>query len=159
MTEQGKLRAKLRTLSPAEMEEMRTTLAAAGLPTEDLSHTAATFYALEENGKTVGYVGLEGHGGAALLRSVTILAEKRGLGLGRRLVEQILKMAASMGQHDVYLLTTTASEFFERLGFMRIGRDRVPAPVAATQEFTELCPATAVCMHRHLASEGERRRT
>jgi amino-acid N-acetyltransferase len=155
MSDHAAFAAKLRPLHPAELEGMRAALAAAGLPTQDLFNTAATFYALEENGKALGYGGFEAHGGAALLRSITILAEKRGLGLGRRLVEEILERAASMGQRDIYLLTTTAPDFFERLGFTRRDRDRVPSPIAATREFAELCPATAICLHRHLVSEGE----
>ena len=158
MSEDPVLAAKLRPLHPAESEDLRRRLAAEGLPTQDVANTAAIFYALEESGRTVGYGGLEKHGGAALLRSVTILAEKRGLGLGRRLVEQILERAAAMDQRDIYLLTTTASKFFERLGFVRIDRGCVPSPIAASREFAELCPASAVCMHRRLASEGKLRR-
>lgn len=159
MSERPVLPAKLRLLHPTELEQMRTSFAAAGLPAQDLSNTAATFYVLEQNGQTLGYGGLEAHGEAALLRSVTILAENRGLGLGRRLVEEILETAATIGQRDIYLLTTTVPDFFERLGFTRRDRDRVPPPIAATREFAELCPASAVCMYRHLTSEGERRKT
>jgi amino-acid N-acetyltransferase len=147
---------KLRRLRAAELERLREALAAADLPSEDLSDAAGLFYALEQNGKALGYAGLEVHGTAALLRSVVIVPEKRGSGLGRRLVEAVLECAASMGQRDIYLLTTTASDFFLRLRFTRIDRDRVPAPIAATRQFAELCPATAICMHRLLVSEADR---
>ena len=77
---------KLRRLRAAELERLREALAAADLPSEDLSNATSLFYALEQNGKALGYAGLEVHGTAALLRSVVIVPEKRGSGLGRRLV-------------------------------------------------------------------------
>ena len=125
-------------------------LAAEGLPTEDLGSAANQFYAWEEEGQVLGYAGIERHGPAALLRSVVVAPERRRSGLGRRLVEAALDRAASLGHGEVYLLTATTPAFFERLGFERIARETVPPALAATAEFSELCPASAVCMRRRL---------
>lgn len=140
----------LRRLRPAEYERLREALAAEGLPTEDLHSAANRFYAWEENGQMLGFAGLERHGPTAILRSVVVAAERRRSGIGRRLVEAVIDRAQPLGHREVYLLTTTAPEFFERLGFTRIERNAVPPPVAATAEFTRLCPASAVCMRRRL---------
>jgi len=145
----------LRRLDGGVTEQLRAALAAEKLPTEDLSNTAAVFYAFEKNGEALGYAGLEGNGEVALLRSVVVMPAKRGAGLGRSLVERVLDEAASMGYRNIYLLTATASQFFLRLAFTPIDRAAVPAAVAASREFAELCPATAICMHRLLVGEGD----
>jgi amino-acid N-acetyltransferase len=50
----------------------------------------------------------------------------------------------------LYLLTTTADQFFKRLGYQKIGRDSVPAPVRKTAEFQSICPASAICLYKEL---------
>ncbi len=142
--------AVFRRILPVEYEPMRSALAAEGLPTQDLNSAANRFFAWEEDGQVLGYAGLERHGPAALLRSVVVAIERRRSGFGRRLVEAVLDRAAALGHREVYLLTTTAPAFFERLGFERIARETVPEALTATAEFSELCPTSAVCMRRRL---------
>jgi amino-acid N-acetyltransferase len=43
----------------------------------------------------------------------------------------------------VFLLTTTAEQFFPKFGFERISRADVPASVQASVEFQSACPASA----------------
>ena len=50
----------------------------------------------------------------------------------------------------LYLLTTTAEEFFARCGYEPIDRSRVPEAIRATAEFQSLCPASSVCMRKRL---------
>ena len=142
----------LRRIRPAEYGEMRRALAAEGLPTEDLCAGSNRLYAFEEDGKVVGYAGLERHGPAALLRSVVVPRERQGSGIGRRLVTAMLAEAGRRGHREVHLLTTTAGDFFERLGFERIDRETAPAELLASAEFTRLCPASATCMRIRLAA-------
>ena len=142
----------LRRMRPAEYERLKAALAAEGLPVEDLRCAYNRFYALEEKGEVLGYAGLERRDGAALLRSVVVPPELRRSGIGRRLVEATLDQAAALGHGEVHLLTLTAAEYFERLGFERVAREDVPAGIAASAEFSRLCPASAACLRRALAS-------
>ena len=48
-------------------------------------------------------------------------------------------------------LTTTAADYFARLGFVRIDRDAAPPAIRATAQFASLCPASAHVMRRELA--------
>jgi len=54
----------------------------------------------------------------------------------------------------VYLLTTTAQQYFQRLGFETVPREAVDPAVTASAEFGDSCCATAVAMR--LALEGRR---
>lgn len=140
----------LRRIRPAEYERLAAMLAAEGLPADDLRCAYNRFYALEDGGAVLGYAGLERREGAALLRSVVVAPDRRGGGIGRRMTEALLGEAAALGHTELHLLTQTAAAFFERLGFERVPRAHAPAGIAASAQFTTLCPASAVLMRRRL---------
>jgi N-acetylglutamate synthase-like GNAT family acetyltransferase len=144
--------SKLRRIRPAEYEPLKAALAVEGLPTDDLRCAFNRFYALEEKGAVLGYGGLERRDGAALLRSVVVAPERRGSGIGRRLVEAILDKAAALGHGEVHLLTTSTADYFERLGFDRMPRERAPAGICRSAQFASLCPSSAVLMRRPLGA-------
>jgi N-acetylglutamate synthase-like GNAT family acetyltransferase len=70
--------------------------------------------------------------------------------VGRALLEAIESDAASHGIHDLYLLTTTAADYFARHGFVTIPRGQAPPAIQQTAEFRSLCPSSAVCMTKAL---------
>ena len=72
-------------------------------------------------------------------------------GLGARLVHAIETEARARGVTALYLLTTTARTFFERVGYTAHDRAAVAPSIAATTEFSSLCPDTADCLWRDLA--------
>jgi amino-acid N-acetyltransferase len=100
----------------------------------------------------VGVAGLERYGDAGLLRSLAVVPAQRRTGLGRRLVTDRLAHARDARLGAVYLLTTTASEYFPRLGFVPASRSDVPAALAASEEFARACPASAACFVRRIAT-------
>ncbi len=97
------------------------------------------------NGAIVGCAGLETYEGGGLLRSVAVSREAQKAGVGRALVAERLGAARAMSLDAVYLLTTTASDYFPRLGFVAIDRSAVAAPVATSPEFASVCPSSARC--------------
>ena len=99
-------------------------------------------------GQVVGAAALELYADAALLRSVVVDASVRGQGVGQQLTVSALALANELGVSTVFLLTTTAADFFPRFGFERITREDVPASVRASVEFQSACPASAVVMRR-----------
>lgn len=136
---------------------MRALLESAGLPAGDLTaaHLGSFRVAGGGDGRLAGGVGLEIVGGAALLRSLVVDPGQRGTGLGHALVESALELAREHGVAEVWLLTTTADRFFERLGWRRAERATAPAGIRATAEFSTICPSSSVCMVRDL--QGSRR--
>lgn len=90
--------------------------------------------------------GFEIFGKDALLRSVIVSPKYRAKGKGSELMKTVIYKANEAGIQNLYLLTTTASGFFEKFGFFRIERDAVPGTIAGTVEFATFCPDSAVCM-------------
>jgi N-acetylglutamate synthase-like GNAT family acetyltransferase len=138
---------------PAESPALAAALEAAQLPTEDLAEAGRTFFAFEQDGRPVGYAGFEFYGADALLRSVVVLPEMRGRGLGRAMTEEVLARAYELGARRAYLLTATAEAFFEHEGFTRIERDAAPPAILATRQAATIC-STAALLARPLTPHG-----
>lgn len=142
-----------RPARPVELDAIVALLGAAELPVEDLDVAKLdAFVVAAEGDACVGVVGLEIHGPNALLRSLAVEPRHRSRGLGARLVRAIETEARARGVTALYLLTTTARTFFERAGYTAHDRAAVPLSIAATTEFSSLCPDTADCLWRDLAT-------
>jgi len=129
--------------------ELAAALTAARLPSDDIQEDGRQFWrAIDEAGTVIGYGGIEGRGGDLLLRSVVVLPARRGSGLGRALIDALLREAKGAGGKRVWLLTTDAADFFGHLGFERKDRGEAPAVVTQSRQFTALCPASAMVMAR-----------
>jgi len=139
-------RYEIKPATIADAAGIGALLAAAGLPHADIALHLENFLVLRIGGELAGAVGLEIYGGDALLRSLVVAPSQRGSGTGRALVREIGALARDRGVARLYLLTTTAAEFFERVGFVRTGRGDVPASVTASKQFQGLCPSSAVCL-------------
>ncbi|WP_165614466.1 GNAT family N-acetyltransferase [Paraburkholderia ginsengiterrae] len=70
----------------------------------------------DARGSLVASAGLELLGSSVLLRSLAVSSKWRGKGIARELVTRLEDIARARGQHEVWLLTTTAQRFFERSG-------------------------------------------
>jgi len=109
------------------------------------------FVVREDDGRVVGVAGLEVHGADGLLRSVAVDAEYRGQGLAAALVEAAVERARRVSLRAVYLLTTTARDYFARHGFADCPREEAPAAIRESWEFRTGCPSTAAFMKRPVA--------
>jgi N-acetylglutamate synthase-like GNAT family acetyltransferase len=109
------------------------------------------FVVREDDGRVVGVAGLEVHGEDGLLRSVAVDGNYRGQGLAASLVEAAMERAKRLVLRDVYLLTTGASGYFARHGFVVCERDAAPEAICASWEFRTGCPSSAVLMKRPVA--------
>jgi amino-acid N-acetyltransferase len=131
--------------------QVRRLVESAGLPTADLDAAdLAHFFGCGAVDRPHGVVGLEVLGAEALLRSLAVEPGARGSGSGRALVAAAEQHARDSGVDSVFLLTTTAAGFFERLGYTRVDREIAPAAIRHTREFGEVCPASATFMVKHL---------
>lgn len=144
----------IRTAVARDLAAVQQLLTASGLPVDGVEENFAGFIVAERSNVIVGVIGIERYGAAALLRSAAVSPDARGTGLGSVLVKEILERASGQGVRDVYLLTTTAEEYFPKFGFRRAERMDVPDPVKASREFMGACPDTAVVMKRAIAAPG-----
>ena len=126
-------------------------LEASELPTADLTaaHMQHFFYSGSAE-RPQGLVGIEIHGGDALLRSLVVTPGLRSTGLGSALVRRAESHARAHGARAMYLLTTTAEHFFARRGYARLERSNAPAAIRATREFADICPASSAFMFKTL---------
>lgn len=108
----------------------------------------------ESAGNPIGVVGLEPCGTCALLRSLVVAPDWRGRGLGRTLVKAVEALARDRGFTALYLLTEEADAWFDRLGYGVVARGQAPDTIAATAQFSSLCPASAVLMYRQLGDSA-----
>lgn len=121
-------------------------LMAARLPLDGARDHLEEFLVGELGGMTCCVGGYERYGDLALLRSVAVNERWRGQGIGERLLETIKARARVRGVHRLYLLTTTAADFFARHGFVVLERSTAPAALQVSREFQGVCPASATFM-------------
>lgn len=136
----------LRDAVPADLPAVLGLLGAVELPAAGVAEHVSGFVVAAEGGALVGVAGLESHGRDGLLRSVAVVRDRRGSGLGGRLTRRVVEAARAAGLRRLYLLTTTAEDYFPRHGFRRIDRRDVSAEVQESVEFREVCADSAVAM-------------
>lgn len=138
-------------LRAGERDALMAALAKAKLPTSDIEAPGRLFWRFATDDEVpVGFGGLEVHGEDALLRSLVTLPPLRGRGFGKAMTEALEFEARLHGCRSLWLITTTAADFYQRLGYARCDRGAVPPAIAATSEFAELCPASADVLMKRL---------
>jgi amino-acid N-acetyltransferase len=138
-------------VEPNALPEVVALLQISSLPTPGVAeHFDSFLVARSEDGSLAGCVGLEIHGDVGLLRSLAVAGPARGGGLGTRLVERLFDLARSKGVETLYLLTTTAEDYFPRFGFERLAREEADPKLEASEELRGACPASAVLMRRRI---------
>ena len=147
---------EIRKATNRDLDAVEGLLSANDLPLDGVEENLSGFIVAEEAGRVIGAVGLEKFGSIALLRSAVVSNEHRGSGVGRRLVEHILERAEKDGIEELFLLTTTAEDYFPRFGFTRTTRLAVPPAVKGSAEFRGACPDTALVMTRRIATQTAR---
>ena len=118
---------RIRTANDSDLAAVERMLSASDLPLDGVRENFASFVVAEDEHEIAGAAGLEKFGSAALLRSAVVAPEHRGNGIGRLLVEHLLERAEEAGIDELYLLTTTAENYFPRFGFTRGSAGQVGA--------------------------------
>jgi GNAT superfamily N-acetyltransferase len=90
-------------------------------------------FVAEDNGVLIGHLQLVDGDGAVELKSMAVLAERRGSGVGRALVEAAVEHCRLAGASRMVVATAAADvgnlRFYQRLGFrmLRVERDAFTA--------------------------------
>lgn len=137
--------------SPVDEPWIRQLLKSCGLPQEDLPRDHFKhFIVYKEKGLILGVVGLEIFGRIALLRSLAVARRHRHRGIASQMIAKIEEYGRSQQISKLYLLTTSAEEFFAKRGYQKIDRKLAPPEIKATREFQDLCPDSSVCLTKDL---------
>ena len=142
--------AQVRAATSKDFAAVVELLQSGNLPVEDISTKLPDFFVIEDGGEVVAAIGLEPYGEHGLLRSMVVDPEYRNKSLAAVLLKRLLLHAIEQRITRLYLITTTAEKYFSKKGFVVLDRERVPASIAASREFSMLCPSTATVMIKEL---------
>lgn len=120
------------------------------LPTEDIN-PGTQLFVMEEDDSVVATVAVEYDYDTALLRSLSVSQEKRNSGIGIMLVEFIEDYVQKQGVQTIYLLTTTAEDFFLKRGYQTTDRKAVPGFIKNTSEYSTVCSSSSTVMKKMLS--------
>ena len=139
-----------RRATTSDLGSVQTLLSQSHLPLDGVAECIDKFFVAEAGDSIVGSIGMETHDGVGLLRSAAVSKPLQGRGIGRRLVEELIADATHQGISAMYLLTTTAENYFPSFGFEKIDRSGVPEALEASPELQGACPASAIVMKKEL---------
>ena len=134
--------------SGGDMDAIRRLLVAALLPSGNVEGPNQRFIVARQNGKVVGCAGLETFGEDGQLRSMAVHWTSRNSGLGTRLHGRLLFEALQAGVRNLYVVTTTAADFFGRQGYKKVLAADVPPGVVESEEYAAFVPGGGVVMAR-----------
>jgi amino-acid N-acetyltransferase len=138
-----------------DIDEVAKLLEECQLPAEGIAEHIEHFVIARSGDYLAGTIALEPAGPVALLRSLAVAAQYRGQGLATALYERIVAYAQRLGIETLYLLTLSARDFFAHRGFAIAVRSSAPEQIAATREFSTLCPDSAMFMVRDLRAGNQ----
>jgi amino-acid N-acetyltransferase len=141
---------KIVPATPNDLALVLDLLERSQLPHAGIENHLSTMLVARDDSRLVGCAAVEVYGTAGLLRSVAVDEARRGAGLGQRLTAAAVDLARSRGVTTLYLLTTTAGDFFPRFGFARIDRKDMDPVLDRSAELRGACPASAVAMRAEL---------
>jgi amino-acid N-acetyltransferase len=137
---------QFRFASSGDLPAIRALLSLYNLPDTDFHHYVNNFIVAIEKEVLIGCIGLEVYQQHGLLRSLAVRRESTGRGIGSQLIERLVSLAHQHGIQKLHLLTTSAENYFVTIGFNKEDRKKAPPEISQTQEFSTLCPASAIYM-------------
>jgi amino-acid N-acetyltransferase len=128
------------------LNRVQALLRSNNLPFEDCGDHLSNFIGIVQEKQIIAIGGFEHVGRFALLRSVAVDAQYRGLGLGSSLIQKILGKLTLLKIEAIYILTETGDQYFSQFGFKVVERDKLPVEIQTTQQCQALCPAFAIAI-------------
>jgi amino-acid N-acetyltransferase len=141
---------RIERATPQDVPAVEELLAAADLPLDGAAEALTLGVVARDGDEVVAAAAVERFGAAGLLRSVVVAPNRRGIGLGRRIVGEAESLARDEGIDELFLLTETAVDWFPRLGYERVARALAAAAVGESIELTTVCRDTGVALRRPL---------
>ncbi len=138
-----------------DLDEILALLVQCGLPVRGVAECLGDAVVARAGGFVVAVAAVEPHAPYGLLRSVAVAAEHRGKGLAHELCERCAKQSSDAHLDALYLLTETAAPVFTVLGYREIARADVPDVIRLSEEFSEICPESAIVMMRSLIQSSK----
>jgi len=136
----------------SDLKEITKLLLDNQLPTTDITENTVQLFVGLINNEIIGVIGLEKYKPFGLLRSLAVSDEYKNHKIGEKLIKYLFDFCFSDKIEELYLLTTTAEKYFSKFGFQKIEREKVPEVIKQTKEFKDICPVSAVVMHKKFSN-------
>jgi ribosomal-protein-alanine N-acetyltransferase len=108
-----------------ELDSFQTPWSLSSFAEELEQNRLARYLVAEENGEIVGYVGAWLVINEAQVTNVAVSSHRRGQGIGRMLMNQLMDLARNNGMEsmtlEVRVLNTVARHLYQELGFVETG--------------------------------------
>ncbi len=143
-------KAVIRHAETGHLQEVRSLLQGAMLPTAGIESHIEHLFVLESGRHVLGAVAFEAYLPYALLRSLVVAPQVQGQGYGRRLLQFILDEVKTQGFLETYALTTTIPNLLSRLGFEEISRQALPEALHASELLVTCCCTSALVFRLRL---------
>jgi amino-acid N-acetyltransferase len=140
----------IETSEKYDLDKIKTLLLANDLPIDDLDDEGIQLFVAKKGNLIVGVIGLENFNTIGLLRSLAVIDLYKNQKVGEALIRFLFQIGIQRGIQELYLLTTTADQYFEKFNFKRIVRESAPDSIKNTKEFGTICPQSAVIMKKEL---------
>jgi N-acetylglutamate synthase-like GNAT family acetyltransferase len=132
---------------PDDLGTTKSLLDRTNLPYPDLEAHLDDVLVLRDEGRVIGCVAVELWGDDSLLRSLAVVPERRGEGLGWLLADAAIGRARQRGARRVVLLTESAGDFFaEKFGFKPVDRAALAPALLTSSQFRSARSADAIAM-------------
>jgi len=94
---------------------------------DEVATNIRSYVLVKDDTKIVGYAALHIHSvRLAEIRSLIVLSEYRGKGVGAKIVQYMLQEAKELRVQEDVLVLTYLPEFFKKLGFIEIDKEKIP---------------------------------
>ncbi len=144
------MKTVIQAIAPDQISIVAQILKQNDLPIDDIHNPSIQLFVAIYNKEIIGVVGVEKYDNISLLRSLAVLDSYKGEGVGKQLIHYFEDWCESKSVEQIYLLTTTADQYFLKYGFQNVKRDLVPEDIKSTAQFKDICPDSAVVMKKIL---------
>lgn len=132
----------------ASSPDLKILLKEGGLNTSDIDDLSnLVFMGCYDDDSLVGVVGLELYRSVAALRSLAVAKKNQRSGLGTALVKAAEYYAAGKEIQHLFVMTTKAVGFFEKLGYRLYPRSEAPAMIAKSALYASM-PISSAFLHK-----------
>lgn len=139
----------IRLAAPEDFAAVETLLSLCLLPGDGVRAADTTLFVAETERGIIGCAALcDFADGNGLLRSVAVMPGYRKQNIARHLFQHILAFADQGGIGNLYLLTATAAEYFQPLGFRLVSRHDAPSTLLASPHVKRLAGQATNLLHR-----------
>lgn len=120
------------------------------LPSSDIHASHVELFVGVHHQELIATIGIETYDSVALVRSLCVKEAFRSQHIAEAMLQYLFQHCQDENIQSLYLLTTTAEHYFKRYGFETIERACVPMAIQQTQEYSSLCPSSALTLYKKI---------